>query len=306
MPALSIRNMLAAGLCGLRRYRGLWLSLYLLQFTIAGLVSLVIARILVAELGKSPLLDRAVDGEFTALIFVLTNNPDVWAAALLIGSGAVCGYIVLSWYLIGGANTVLLRQPGTGHEVTHCFGSGGAATFYAYFRLALWSLLLYLVTGAAVGVGLAIGGKDFLDALTGYELAGRLIPPLIPGIVLFWLNVTAVDYARIELSRRAIAAEKLSSLRALLGAYRAIFSDRRPLLHVLVYAGYFAGVSVVYVALVQGLPMAGAAGALALFVVRQMVLAVRFAGSVVCTAGQVALAGSPAAGIDASTKPADG
>ena len=289
---LSIVAMLGAGVAGLRRYPGLWLALYIVQFAAAGLAAWIMARILAAEFGLSPVFDDAVAGDFPSLAFVLTDNASTFASLAMVGAAAAAGYAILSWYLIGGANAVLLQRPGTGHEVTHCFGAGGAATFFAYARLALWSLIPHALAIVAISVALSVVGDDLRYAVTGGDLAGQLVPALLPGAVLFWINVTVIDYARIELSRRAVANESLAAWRAILGAYRAILTDRRPLLHVLVYILFFAAISAVYVCF--GSPSAGVAGAIALFVIRQLSLATRFAGKIVCAAGQVALAGSRA------------
>ena len=289
---MSIHAMIRRGLAGLRRYSGLWLSLYLVQFITAALGTWIMTRILAAELASNPVFDRAVDGDPAALAFILGDNPGVFAATMAVGVGVAVGYALLSWYLVGGAVAVLLRQPGSGRDLRRCFGAGGAETFFAYARLWLWSLIPYAIGIIALALGFYLGGKDLIESVTIADVLGQMLPPLIPAVVIFWLHLTAIDYARIELSRRALAGEPLSALRALLGAYRAVLGDRRPLLHIAIYAGYFFAVSAVYVTLGQGAAMAGVIGAVAIFLIRQLVLALRFAADVVCTAGQVALVGS--------------
>ncbi|MCG8417639.1 MAG: hypothetical protein MJE77_06800 [Proteobacteria bacterium] len=311
--SLSIGDMLGTGVAMLRRYPRLWLSLYLVEFVVAAIVAWVVARILVDQFGTLPIFDRAVQGDLIALLNVLGEGRSSFAAVLLLVMGALGGYVVLSWYLIGGANAVLIQRPEARREVVECFGTGGAATFYSYFRLALWTVIPHGICFAALSVGLSLGADSLKYAITGGDVVRAVIFPLIPVAALYWLNATAIDYARIELSRRAgpagrpdraseaefddsTAAERpairsakpLSAIGALVRGYRTVVTNPRPLVHVLLYGLFFASVSVVYVALTHGRPMSGATGAIAIFAIRQVVLFTRYTGKIVCAGGQVA------------------
>lgn len=280
----SLLVMVTAGASALRRYPGLVVSLYGLQLVAAGLAGVIMASILAVFFAGEPMFDRAVAGDFHALVVIVSHHAEVLASLLWVGIGAVAVYMVLSWFAIGGLNATLIDAPTSRRDVTRTFGAGGAATFFAYLRLALLSLLPYLIALIVLAVGMARGARDVDEWLTMGDLLRSMVPALLPGVLLLWVSQTAIDYARLVLSNE----RGLASWRAFVRGYRLIFTDYRPLLHVLFYALVFVATTMVYAAATQGHAMAGAAGAIALFLIRQLVLGIRFSAKIACMAGQAA------------------
>lgn len=279
----SMRTLIVEGMAALRRYKGLAIALYAIQFASALVLTWAVSAMFAMAFADQPMFDLAVDGDVAALVFLLTDEPYVFTAILYLVSATVIGYWLLSWFLIGGLNAVLVERPDSRGDVTRQFGIGGARTFFAYARLTLLSLIPYAIISAILMYGMSSGADDLRYGLTLWDVFSTLVPRLAPGLLLLLLHLTAVDYARIELSRTI----GLASRHALWRSYRAIVSDWRPIAHVLAYIGFFAAVSLVYVLATQGSPMHGAFGAIALFVMRQLLSIVRFAGKLICAGGQV-------------------
>ncbi len=282
----SLHAMIFEGAGVLRRYPGLCAALYAVQFFVALLVGWMASNILAAAFAEQPLFDQAVDGDFAALVFVISDAPEVLASIFWMAAFTIVGYAVLSWFLIGGLNATLIQRPTGRRAVAGAFGTGGAVTFFAYLRLALVSLIPNLVILGVLAWGFGNASDSLRYGLTGGDVARALIPNLLPAAVLIWIHQSAVDYARLELSQHA----PLSSTRALLRCYRTVLTDWRPLVHLLLYVVFFVVVSLVFVALFQGRPMAGTAGAILIFAIRQLVALLRFGGKMVCAAGQAVYA----------------
>lgn len=279
----SLRTLFAEGASALRRYKGLIATLYAVQFTVMVVVSMTIASVLTSVFADNPVFDRAVDGDLAALVFVFTDEPYVFVSIVRLAIAAIVGYWLISWFLIGGLNAVLIERPTTKAEVIRQFGNGGIRTLFAYARLTLLSLIPYAIISFALMYGMASAGDDLYYGLSDGEVIRALLPKILPGLVLLLFHVTALDYARIELSRTVGTASR----HALWRGYRTAARDWRPLAHMLAYIGFFVAVSLLYVLITSGQPMAGAGGAILLFLVRQLSLMIRFAGKIACAGGQV-------------------
>lgn len=292
----SIGALVKEGMSALRRYPGLVVSLYVVQLVVSLLFAWAATSMLGAVFAQQPLFDEAVDGDLAALIFVVRDSPEVFTSILWAGVATVLGYMVLSWFLVGGLNAVLIQRPVERREVAATFGTGGASTFYAYARLALLCLAPYVIILSILVFGLGRAADNMLYGLTVSDVVWTVIPRVLPGTVLLWLQVTVVDYARIELSREP----GLPAWRALGRGYRMVFTDWRPLVHLLLYVGWFVAITWVFVLLTQGRAMSGAAGALTILIIRQGVAIMRFCGAMVCAGGQVVYAVLRARGRDES------
>ena len=282
----SLRELWTEGFAALRRYKWLALALYGVQLAIAVLFMWAATSMLAAAFAERPIFDRAVEGDVAALVFVVLDEPYVFWALVCTAMATAFGYSLLSWYLIGGLNAVLVERAASKAEVIRHFGTGGTRTYFAYARLALLSIIPYILIAFVTMYGLSSAADDMYYGLSFGDVFWALTPKLFPGLVLLLIHQTAIDYARIELTRTI----GLTSRHALWRAYRSVTSDWRPLVHVLAYVGFFALATAFYVFVTQGAAMAGAGGAILLFAIRQVLLLVRFAGKLVCMGGQVVYA----------------
>lgn len=280
--------LLAAGGGALVRHRQLALALYAVQLVVSVVVGAVVATALVAPLARHPIFDDAVDGDLFSLLAVLGQHSDLLIGLAWVGVALALLWGALSWFLTGGLLAVLAAPsdattaPGARART---FGAGGAVLMFAYGRLWLWSLIPYAAIVALLVLGLGPASDLALQALTAGELARTAALGALPAALLWLVTRTALDYARVELALQP----QLSSGRALLRALR--FMARRPmaLVHFGTYCALWLGATASYLAVTWQRPFAGAAGALALFALRQLSLAVRFGLHVGLLAGQLRL-----------------
>lgn len=323
---MSLSAMLRHGLRGLRDHVRLFACLYLVQLALASGAAWLAGRLVLGAWGRSLELEQAAAGDLAALVFLLRDQPQVIVAIVWILAGAVALYAALSWYLAGGLNAVLLLRPGNRRDSARVFGAGGALTFPAYLRLALLSLIPHAVIALAAGTGLYLVKARLGQAMTVVDMLAALAPALVPCLLLWWVHATAVRYARIALSLRALStgsqmlrapagvrsgirlggpldslidsqARRLSAVRCLLAAYGLVLSGWAPLLHMLLYALWFVLVSAALlgitwppVAAAGAVGAAGAAGGtsvLLLVALRQTAALLRSAGAFVLAGGQV-------------------
>ena len=283
---VSLGKMIGRGARVLRRYPGLVGTLYAAQLAVALGAGWVMTRILAAAFAGQPLFDAAVDDDAVALVTIVAERGIVFQSVMWVGIGAIGSYAVLSWFVTGGLIATLLERPRGRRDTARCFGAGGAATFFAYARLTLLSLVPYTIALVAFGLGLERASDGLRYALTIGDVIRALFPNLAPAAILLWIAFCAVDYARIDLSRYP----KQSSTRALLRAYKKLFTVRWPLVHVLMYYLAFIAISLVFLAATVDRPTLGPGGAVLLFAARQLTSMVRFAAKIVLVGGQVELA----------------
>ncbi len=279
----TLRLLLRAGAGSLRRFPGMVLVLYAIQLALSAGTALLFAVLLYGAFGDRPLFDRAMDGDLSALVTCVLAEPELLRTLMWIGLVSVIGYSVVSWFLTAGLIAVLLDAPSRRREVVRWFGSAGAANFFPFLRLSLWSALpqVAVLVVAAVGVGFvryrlehAFDTRGVLEALA---------IGLSPALLLHWIVATAIDYARIDLVRHP----GMSSVRGLMRGFGAVTRNRLTLVHTLLYGLVFGGASALY----GWMTVSGAlAGLIALILVRQLVSLVRFAAHVALIAGQVELA----------------
>jgi hypothetical protein len=282
-PRTSLFGMLAAGARALRRFPLLVASMYLAQVALSAGAALVIGALLFDAFGLRPLFDRAMTGDAGALARCFLVDRTLLHAMLAIGAAAMATYAVLSWFMTAGLIAVLLDPPERRREVARWFGAGGAANFYPFVRLALWSALAYVPLGLAVASGALYLSYAALSIVTTGELLGVMARLFALPLVVHWVLGTAIDFARIDLVRHP----GLSALRALLRGLQLV--GRRPvvLLHSLGYGVLFVIATAGYAAVAAG--PAATAGLGALIALRQLCAAVRFGAHVGLVAGQVEL-----------------
>ncbi|HEX8107197.1 MAG TPA: hypothetical protein VF516_05680 [Kofleriaceae bacterium] len=288
MPRLGLGDLIGAGPRAVSRYTGTLLAVFVAQSLIAASCIVAIAVVLAHTFSHLPMFDEAVDGDFVALIYSVRYGKDSMVATAGIVFGAVMLWQLASWFVIGGACSVLAQRPEGRGDTARCFGAGGASTYLAYARLALcampgWLVVLFLL---AFGAGLVKGRID--HALTLGELFGATAPVVLLAALLLHILWTVEDYARVELTLRqdthdpGVVATYLRSLSYVL---------RRPVTLVHAALGWlvFALVSLAYFYLSLGHPMYGAEGAITLFIIRQGVSLLRMAIRFGVLAGQVEL-----------------
>jgi hypothetical protein len=284
--AISLRQMLRTGRASVWRYTGTVTVLFLLQLALAGGAAWVVSHILSSALGTSLIFDDAVDGDVAALLATFRHAPGAFVSSMWVCVGSIFAYLAVSWFTTGGLIAVLVDQPTGRREVARSFGAGGAASFFAFARLAAMSALPYAVVLLVAASGLMVVGDNVLDSLSPGRALLLILAGLAPAVVLAWLVFTIIDYARVDLA----AYPGTSATAAMLRGATMVFARPAPLLHVALYYLVFLAVSVVYVLITDGHAMLGTSGAISLLVVRQGLSIVRFTAKVALIAGQVELA----------------
>jgi hypothetical protein len=288
MPRLGLADLIGAGPRAVSRYTGTLLAVFVAQSLIAASCIVAIAAVLAHTFAHLPMFDEAVDGDLVALIYSLRHGKDSMVAIAGIVFGAVMLWQLASWFLVGGAYSVLAQRPEGRGDTARCFGAGGASTYLAYARLALCAVPGWLVVLFALGFGLGLVKGRIDHALTLGELLGPLALAVLPAALLAHLLWTVEDYARVELTLRhdthdpGVIATYLRTLGYVL---------RRPVTLVHGALGWlvFGLVSTAYFYLSFGHPMYGAEGAITLFIARQGVSLLRMAIRFGVLAGQVEL-----------------
>lgn len=286
---VSLRSMVRAGGRALATYTGTALGIFVVQVALAAVAGFAIMQLLAAAFAHRPLFDAAAEGDLVAIIACLRHAADGMRAMLWIGLAAVLLWIVASWFLIGGAYAVIFERPDGRRDTARVFGAGGAATFFAYLRLALLSFALHVIVLAVLLMGVGAGAARGATAMTAFALLAPLVIGALPGLVLLLVLWTALDYARAELTVRRPTHDDLGALRAF--GRGLVFLVRRPvsLAHTALGWLAFVLVSVGFAWAAQGHAMLGTGGAVALIVIRLGVALVRHAIKFAMLAGHIEL-----------------
>jgi hypothetical protein len=263
-------NALFGGaLRGLRTHWRLAAALYAVHVAAAALFAWICFRSLYQLFGDRPLFREAMAGDIGALLLVLEARPGVLVPLVWAAVAIAVAYWVGSLFLGAGLIGALRGQP---------FGATALARAFAFFRLWLYALVpsglaLGLAGFVVMRLGLARGGAFGVSNDLVTVLAGA-----IPGLLVYGFLATAVDLARVLLVEDPTLGAGRAFLRGLRGA--AGF----PTLQMWLYGAAWLGVSVLYT---RGTFDAGL-GVGAMFVLRQVVVAIRFLLRFATTAGQVA------------------
>ncbi len=272
-----IWDMWCAGARALGERWRLWLGLYAVQLGVTLVFLMAVARTFSNLFGASPVFDRGVGGDPVALLAVLADQPGAFAALAATGGALATGYAVLSWYLAAGTLGALAGDS---------FSEAAGARFFAYFRIWLWSIIPYGVAlaVAAVGVGAMLAARSPFAGATWFDFAGRPALGALPGVLLAAVTSCVTNYAQTTLA----IERKRGATRAVLRAWRLVFTRPWPLIHYLVYVILWALVTALYTQGTLGAAFAGAGGAIGLFALRQLLTLTRFALRFAVTAGQLA------------------
>lgn len=288
MPRLGLGDLFRAGPRAVSRYTGTLLTVFVAQSLIAASCIVAAAPVLAHTFSHLPMADDAIDGDLVAMILSVRYGKDSMVGIAGIVFGAIVLWQLASWFLAGGAYSVLAQRPEGRGDTARCFGAGGASTYLAYARLAMCALPGWLVVAFALRVGLGMVAERLDHALTLSELFGPLALALLPAALVLHLLWTVEDYARVELTLRHDSHDP-----GVIAAYlRALgYVLRRPvaLVHGAIGWLVFGLVSAAYFYLSLGHPMYGAEGAITLFIARQGVSLLRMAIRFGVLAGQVEL-----------------
>jgi hypothetical protein len=287
---LGLFDLVGAGGRAVSRYTGTLFAVFVVQSLLAAACMLSVAALLAKAFGHLPMFEEAVDGDLVALLFSFRYGGSSFLAIGGIVFGALVVWQLVTWFLAGGIYGVLAHRPETRGETARVFGASGAATYLAYARLALCSLIGWVI---ALSVFLVCFEKvvapKIETALSFTELLGPLAIAFIPAGLLLHFFWTVTDYARAELSLRHD-----SHAPGVLATYirTVVWVARRPLTLVHGAIGWvlFVVVTLAYAFIAQGHPMYGAEGAITLFVARQGVALLRMAIRTGVMGGQLELA----------------
>jgi hypothetical protein len=266
--------MLRVGLRALDRHRRLVAMLYLAELAMASTITLAVGWSLSTVFAHRPIFDRGVAGDLAALAQAFDGRIDLVLALLAASAAVALAWGVFSWYLGAGLTGVLAGRG---------FGDSAGARFWSFARLWAWTAVPWAGAAFVLLIGLGLLGDAAIEMMTWSEFFLSLAGHALPGVLALSFVACAVDHARVLLVLGPPAAG-----RSLLGALRLVTSGTRPLASFLAYVAFWLVVSLVYIACTAGRAWAGAGGALALFVLRQIVLGSRFAARVALTADQVA------------------
>lgn len=270
----GIATLVARGVAAVRAHLGVVLALYGLQLAVALTFTFGAALAMARLYAERPLFARGVGGDPLALMLAISEHSPLFTALTWFFLALVGAWALASLALHAGLLGALA-------------GKGFAATVRAraagFVRLALWSILPWLVVLVAAFVGLRVVGVRDSDLVSWRTIIGPQLLGLAPALLLAAIVCLAVDLARAELVRGGGG-----SARALwLGLRRAV---TRPTLfaHFLGYVAVWLGISALYVAGTFGRELPGAAGAWLLFFVRQATALARFLARATTSAGQLA------------------
>lgn len=287
---LGLGDLVGAGGRAVSRYTGTLFAAFVVQTLIAGACALAVWAVLANAFAHLPMFDEAVDGDLVALLASLQHGSTSFLAIVGIVLGTLFVWELVTWFVAGGIYGVLAQRPESRGETARVFGASGVATYLAYARLALCSLVGWAVVFVVFAFFWSKSVAPRLQtAVSLRELAGPLFITLGPTLVLLHYFWTVTDYARAELTLRHESHGP--------GAFATyvrtlVYVARRPL--TLIHGAFgwtlVLLVTVAYAVIAQGHPMYGAEGAITLFVVRQCVALLRMAIRMGVMGGQLELA----------------
>ena len=271
----------------LRRHGRLLAWLYLVELGVASIVTLAVGWTFGEVFAERPIFDRGVAGDLAALALSFQGRTGVVVALACAGVAVLLFWAVFSWYLGAGLLGVFAGR---------AFGETAASRFWSFARLSLWTLVPWGIAFFLVALGLGAFGEHILEVQTWGGFFGAIVLHLLPGILAVALCACVVDHARVLLVTDP--GPQPSAGRALAGAFRLVLRRPAPYGRFLLYLAFWAAVSLLYLAVTSGRAYAGPAGAVALFLIWQVTLGLRFVGRATLSASQVAYvterAGPPA------------
>ena len=212
----------------------------------------------------------------------LTYHGQAWSTIRSTAVVLVCGYIMVSIYLLGGILHSLVETPKT--SFSQRFFQGCGKFFGRFFRLFIYSLILWFVFFVFMfilyQVGDALTGKGVNEQLTYYLF---LVGAAIALFFIFFINMIQ-DYARIKI----VTEDSRYVFRSLFQSIGFVFKRLGGTL-VLYYLLVLTGVviALVYWGFKAVIPFSSAAAILITFVVSQLFIASHAWLKVAFQAGQL-------------------
>ncbi len=283
---LRISDAVAAGWHGCARYTGTLLSVFVTQSLVALVCLVMLAQVLAAVFSHRPMFDEGVGGDVIALVWATRHGASALIASVWLVLGVALVWSIASWFLVGGINAVLVKNPQGRAATAQQFGAGGSNTFLAYgvitFLTVPMLVLVLFVFGLCAGVAI----PSMRYALTVPQLIAPLALALLPALILLAITWTIVDYARLDLTRHR-NSHALGPFTAYIRAVRFVITHPLTLAHTLLGWLAWLAIGIGYSYIAYGHPMLGTDGALTLYVIRLGVQLLRLAIKFGVLAGQV-------------------
>jgi len=266
---------LAAGWSGIKLHWRLVLLTFFIQFCIAGLASFAVWLATARLSGGSALFAKAADGDLPSLIIVLIERPSLLTVPFVLTLTALLAYAAISWFMVAGLIGAFRSQ--TSEASLAQFGKSGMERVFSFARLAVWSLIPYVLVVIVYSIPMIGSGSEVFQTLSMTEMAWTLFVKALPALILLWIVWTLIDIARVLL----VDAEKPSAWRAIGRSFKVIV--RKPSLLAITLAGHLLSALLVFLSF-KLLGLSGGVGALLL---RQALLLLRHAVHVGVIAAEV-------------------
>lgn len=283
---LRMGDVVAAGWRGGARYTGTMLSVFVTQSIVALICLLMLAQVLASVFSHRPLFDEGVRGDLIALVWATRHGASALLASIWLVLGVALMWSIVSWFLVGGINAVLIKNPQGRAATAQQFGAGGSNTFLAYGLITVLSVPLLVLVLFVFGITAGVAIPRMQYALTVPHLIAPLTLALLPALLLLAVTWTIVDYARIDLTRHR-NSHALGPFAAYIRAVRFVVTHPLTVGHTLLGWLVWVGIGLGYSYIAYGHPMLGADGALTLYVIRLGVQLFRMAVKFGVIAGQV-------------------
>lgn len=281
-------ELVAAGWRGCARYTGTLFSVFVAQ-SLVGLICLVmLAQVLASVFSHRPLFDEGVRGDLIALVWATRHGASALIASVWLVIGVALMWSITSWFLVGGINAVLVKNPQGRAATAQQFGAGGSTTFLAYGLITFLSVPLLVLVLFVFGMTAGIAVPRMQYALTVPQLIAPLALALLPALILLAITWTIVDYARLDLTRHR-NSHGLGPFAAYIRAVRFVMTHPLTIGHTLLGWLVWLGIGIGYSYIAYGHPMLGADGAMTLYIIRLGVQLLRMAVKFAVIAGQVHL-----------------
>ena len=281
-------ELFAAGWRGVTRYTGTLFTVFVAQSLVALICLLTISQVLSAVFAQRPMFDEGVRGDLIALVWAARYGSSALIASAWLVAGVAVLWAIVSWFLVGGVNAVLLKRAEGRAATARQFGAGGVNTFLKYGILTFLSVPFLVVVLFVFGMCATVAVPKMQYALTMPQLVAPLALALGPALLLLTIGWTVLDYARLDLSQHRDSHE-LGAFSAYFRALRLVLTRPLTIGHTLLGWLAWLGIGVGYSYIAYGHPMLGAGGAVTLYVIRLGVQLLRMAIKFAVMAGQVHL-----------------
>lgn len=285
---LRLGDAVAAGWRGCARYTGTLFSVFVTQSLVGLLCLVMLAQVLASVFSHRPLFDEGVRGDLIALVWATRHGASTLIASLWLVIGVALMWAMISWFLVGGINAVLVKNPQGRAATAQQFGAGGSTTFLAYGLITVLSVPLLVLVLFVFGMTAGLAMPRMQYALTLPQLIAPLALGLLPAMILLAVTWTIVDYARLDVTRHR-NSHGLGPFAAYIRAVRFVMTHPLTIGHTVLGWLMWLAIGIGYSYIAYGHPMLGAEGALTLYIIRLGVQLFRMAVKFAVIAGQVHL-----------------